>query len=217
MGPNTIASQAKRWPPRAARTGCTQRGMFGTKVLSLAGFRTTQACCTATRNCAVVVGGLSMSRIWTAIRAPSQYPKRRLSVRSRKVSKLRDLYLESSDRSEIWQALRQQCCRCACQISKRYDNLKYQSRGFETLRDLAKRRLFGYWDGALVPEVFYGIHIRAFVWPIHDFHFLALKKINEATVSPVADVPSTINVLPTDGGIDDVLGIVPACKNDISQ
>ena len=33
--------------------------------------------------------------------APSQYPKRRLSVRSRKVSKPRDLYLELSDRSEI--------------------------------------------------------------------------------------------------------------------
>ena len=82
--------------------------------------------------------------------APSQYPKRRLSVRSRKVSKPRDLYLELSDRSEIWQELRQQCCRCACQISKRYDNLKYQSRGFETLRDLTKRRLFGYWDGAQV-------------------------------------------------------------------
>ena len=78
--------------------------------------------------------------------APSQYRKRRLSVRSRKVSKPRGLYLELSDRSEIWQALRQQCCRCACQISKRYDNLKYQSRGFETLRDLTERRLFGYWD-----------------------------------------------------------------------
>ena len=79
---------------------------------------------------------------------PSQYPKRRLSVRSRKVSKPRDLYLELSDRSEIWPALRQQCCRCACQISKRYDNLKYQSRGCETLRDLTNSRLFGYWDGA---------------------------------------------------------------------
>ena len=79
--------------------------------------------------------------------APSQYPKRRLSVRSRKVSKPRDLYLELSNRYEIWQALRQQCCRCACQISKRYDNLKYKSRGFETLRDVTKRRLFGYWDG----------------------------------------------------------------------
>ena len=58
------------------------------------------------------------------MRTPPQYPKRRLSVRSRKVSKPRDLYLKLSDRSEIWQALRQQCCRCACQISKRCDNLK---------------------------------------------------------------------------------------------
>ena len=56
------------------------------------------------------------------------------------------MYLELSDHSEIWQALQQQCCRCGCQISKRYDNLKYQSHGFETLRDLTKRRLFGYWD-----------------------------------------------------------------------
>ena len=85
-------------------------------------------------------------------RAPSQYLKRRLSVRSRKVSKPRDLYLELSDRYEIWQALRQQCCRCACQISKRYDNLKCQSRGFETLRDLTERRLFRYRDGAQVPR-----------------------------------------------------------------
>ena len=85
--------------------------------------------------------------------APSQYPKRRLSVRSRKVSKPRDLYLELSDRSEIWQALWQQCCRCARQISKQYDNLKYQSRGFETLRDLTKRRLFWYWDGAQVETI----------------------------------------------------------------
>ena len=94
-------------------------------------------------------------------RAPSQYPKRRLSVRSRQVSKPRDLYLELSDRSEIWQALRQQCCRCACQISKRYDNLKYQSRGFETLRDLTKRRLFGYWDGALQHKL---IHDLLIMW-----------------------------------------------------
>ena len=90
--------------------------------------------------------GFTIKKDW----APSQYPKRRLSVRSRKVSKPRDLYLELSDRSEIWQALRQHCCRCACQIPKRYDNLKYQSRGFESLRDLTERRLFGCWDGAQV-------------------------------------------------------------------
>ena len=81
-------------------------------------------------------------------RAPSQYPIRRLSVRSRKVSKPRDLYLELSDRSEIWQALRQHDCRCACQISKRCNNLKYQSLDFEISRDLTKRRIFVYWDGS---------------------------------------------------------------------
>ena len=81
-------------------------------------------------------------------RAPSQYPKRRLSVRSRQVSKPRDWYLKLSYRFEIWQAHRQHCCRRACQISERSDNSKYKSRGFETLWDLTKRRLFGYWDGA---------------------------------------------------------------------
>ena len=94
-------------------------------------------------------GGVEAWAITIMPMAPSQYPKRRLSVRSRKIAKPRDLYLELSDRYEIWLAPRQQCCRCACQISKRYDNLKYQSRGFETLRDLTERRLFGYWDGAL--------------------------------------------------------------------
>ena len=78
--------------------------------------------------------------------APSQYPKRRLFVISRKVSKPRDWYFKLSYRFEIWQ----QCYRCACQISERSDNSKYKSRGFETLRDLTERRLFGYWDGARV-------------------------------------------------------------------
>ena len=82
--------------------------------------------------------------------APSQYPKRRLSVRSRKVSKPRDRYFKLSYRFEIWQTHRQHCCRSACQISERSDNSKYKSRGFETLQDLTERRLFGYWDGALV-------------------------------------------------------------------
>ena len=80
-------------------------------------------------------------------RAPSLYPKRRLSVKSRKVSKPRDWYFKLPYRFEIWQAHRQHCCRSACQISERSDNSKYKSRGFETLRDLTERRLFGYWDG----------------------------------------------------------------------
>ena len=81
-------------------------------------------------------------------RAPSQYPKRCLFVRSREVSNPRDWYFKLSYRFEIWQAHRQQCCRSAFQISERSDNSKYKPRGFETLRDLTKRRLFGYWDGA---------------------------------------------------------------------
>ena len=85
-----------------------------------------------------------------AIWAPSQYPKRRLFIRSRKVSKPRDWYFKLSYRFEIWQAHRQHCCRSACQISERSDNSKYKSRGFQTLRDLTKRRLFGYWDWAQV-------------------------------------------------------------------
>ena len=113
---------------------------------------------------------LSIISLYVKYRAPSQYPKRRLSVRSRKVSKPRDLYLELSYRFEIWQALRQQCCRCACQISKRYDNLKYQSRGFETLRDLTERRLFRYWDGAQM--AFYYLlmlpRVDVTIYPLHN-------------------------------------------------
>ena len=56
---------------------------------------------------------------------PSQYPERRLFVRSPKVSKPRDWYFKLSYRFEIWQAPRQHCCRSACQISERSDNSKY--------------------------------------------------------------------------------------------
>ena len=76
---------------------------------------------------------------WVCL-VPSQYPKRRLFVRYREVSKPRDWHFGLSYRFEIWQAHRQQCCRIACQISERSDNSKYKSRGFKTLRDLTKRR-----------------------------------------------------------------------------
>ena len=76
------------------------------------------------------------------------FPIRRLIVRFRKVLKPWDLYLELYDRSGNWQAHWQQCCRCACQISKWCDNLKYQSRDLETSRDLTMRRLIGYWNRA---------------------------------------------------------------------
>ena len=81
-------------------------------------------------------------------RALFQYPIRRLIIRSRRVSKPWDLYLELSDRSEIGPAPRQQRCRSACQISKRYEQFNPQSRAFETWRDLTIRHLIRYWNGA---------------------------------------------------------------------
>ena len=68
--------------------------------------------------------------------------------RSCKFSKPRDLYLELSDRSDIWQAPRQHRCRGAFQISKRYQHFKTRSSTFDTLRYLTIRRLIGYWNGA---------------------------------------------------------------------
>ena len=72
---------------------------------------------------------------------------RRLIVRSREISKPPGLYLVKSDCPEIWQAHRQHCCLCACQISERCDIIKCQYRGFETYRYLTIRRLVGYWKG----------------------------------------------------------------------
>ena len=81
-----------------------------------------------------------------ASRAPFQYLVRRLVVRSREASKPPDLYLDWADRSEILTASRQHCCRGACQISKRCNNLSRQSRRFEASRDLMIRRLTEYWN-----------------------------------------------------------------------
>ena len=88
----------------------------------------------------------------TVNRVLFQYPIRRLIVGTRKVSKLRDLYLELFDRSGNCQAPRQHCCRCACQISKRCDDLNYQSCGFDTSCDFTIRRLMRYWYVTLVPS-----------------------------------------------------------------
>ena len=72
-------------------------------------------------------------------------------MRSRKASNTRDRMLKYLYRSEIWQAhWQQQCCRGVSQITERYDYFKYKSRGFETSRDLAMRRLIGYWKRSQV-------------------------------------------------------------------
>ena len=81
-------------------------------------------------------------------RATFWYPIRRLIVISRKASKARNLVLNCSYLFDIWQALRQQCCRVVCQTSEWSDNSKHKSHGFETLRDLIITRLIGYWNRA---------------------------------------------------------------------
>ena len=88
-----------------------------------------------------------------ATMASFQYPTRRLIVRSCEVSKLWDLCLKLSDRSEIWQAPRQQCCRGTCQISKWCNSSNYQTCVFETSQDLTIIRLMGYWNGTLEANV----------------------------------------------------------------
>ena len=75
------------------------------------------------------------------------YPKTRLFVRSRKVSKSRDQLLKCTYHFKIWQAHQQHCCRGTCQISVQYQTIViYKFWGFETLRDLIVRRLIGYWN-----------------------------------------------------------------------
>ena len=66
---------------------------------------------------------------------------RRLTARSREVSKPRDPGWDLSYSCEICHALRQHGCRGASQISKRYYYYNPQSRGSETSRDLAVIRL----------------------------------------------------------------------------
>ena len=81
------------------------------------------------------------------IRALFQYPIWCLIVRSRKVSKPRDWYLNLYDHWNLT-GTPQQCCRGACPISKRCGDSYYWSRGSETSRDLTVRRLIRYWNKA---------------------------------------------------------------------
>ena len=66
-------------------------------------------------------------------RAPFQYPIRCLILRSCEVSKPWDWWFQLLYRFEIWQSHRQQCCRGACQILERSDNLNIN---LVTSRDL---------------------------------------------------------------------------------
>ena len=98
---------------------------------------TRQRHCHCREYCLISVTNAWKSRPWASIHKAV----RRLTARSREVSKPRDSCLDYSNRSEIWQASRQQCCRDACQIWEQCHHYNTQSRGFETSRDLAVRRL----------------------------------------------------------------------------
>ena len=69
----------------------------------------------------------------------------RITTKTLAVSRPRDSGLEFSNRSEIWQAHWQQCCWDACLISERFDHCNIQYHCFETLQDLAVRRLTAWW------------------------------------------------------------------------
>ena len=73
--------------------------------------------------------------VWNSKLGPVQYPIRRLIVISHEV--LNCLFWSITS---LWnlQAHRQPCCRGACKILKRLDNIRHKSRGFETSRDLQK-------------------------------------------------------------------------------
>ena len=117
-----------------------------------------------------------------------QFPIKCLIVRSREVSKPRDLYSKLFDRSEIWQARRQHRCRSACQISKRRDDLNCQSHGFETLWDLTIRHLIGYWNCTHYIWVYSTLcsisdHVYQYMFGIllSDLNNLTIRKIQRFT------------------------------------
>ena len=64
------------------------------------------------------------------------------------LSKPRDSELDFSNRSDIWQAPRQQRCQCTCQIAERFNHYNTQPCDFETSRDLAVRRPSAWWPEA---------------------------------------------------------------------
>ena len=92
--------------------------------------------------------------------------------------------LELSDRSEIWQAPRQQCYRGACQISTQCDNSNYKSRSFETYQDLTIRHLIWYWNGTQVfHEERFQMSVRSQCWEMIDNANISMSpKIKFSTI-----------------------------------
>ena len=82
-------------------------------------------------------------------------------------------------RFQIWQAPRQQRCRCACHISKRYKQFDPRSRAFETWWDLTIRRLIRYWNRAQ----YITVHLKHWQCAISTNDNLGLHKLPVGTES----------------------------------
>ena len=84
-------------------------------------------------------------------------------------------------------------------MSKRYDNLKYQSRGFETSRDLTIRRLFVYWDGALssLPSMDIDVNTVGMSKTVNRFHDkeTTISESNTVTVNVSIKILAAIVVV----------------------
>ena len=86
---------------------------------------------------------VTLHSIWIMTLGSFQYPIRRLIVRSRKVSDLRNWVSIYGYCSEIWHAAQQHCCCEVCQILQQLDICKGRSRVLEISRDLQNDVL---WD-----------------------------------------------------------------------
>ena len=83
-------------------------------------------------------------------RGQFQCPIRRLIIRSRKVSMVRNWYLELLDRVEIWQF----SSWAASQMSRRY-NCFYESHGLRYFHEVLRNVVF--WDIETSPGIFNGL------------------------------------------------------------
>ena len=148
---------------RINREGCS-RGIHKTVIQHFQNFRTNRKQHMMHSRIGIVQYGIPASWLLQGMVSWGlfKYPIRRLVVRSREDSKSRDMCLELSNRSGIWQAPRRQYCRSTRLIPKRCHNSNYQSHGLEASRDLMIRRLIEYWNGALVTSPFIQINGNSF-------------------------------------------------------
>ena len=136
----------------------------------------------------------------------------RTDARSRGASKSRGSGFDLSNRFEIWQALRQQRCRGACQISKRCDHYNIHSRDFETLLDLAVRCLTSSWGpGSKWPAICRHFLMGFLEWDVFwfTFHWLLSPNVHLAVRfgSEMVRHRTSDKLLPEPYRTDDDIGV----------